>query len=228
MLNRRNFLTTLGTVVAALGLPFKMPAMTGAVTTAAVPTYTGLSIAQIMATAFIPAYAAMKDGHEWADARLNVAMDEGRLIIRPLAASIEVNGIFYDVQQLNVPTCWTKGDEAKNEKQENKERFCASMIENTINAHEDLVCSALNYHNLIVSSGYRVEKGDVNQVVGQNAFYFLTYTAVVGVPKDVDLRTATIVDHSTEVDPIQSCNETGCTLHKIWELETDADSDPAI
>ena len=222
MLNRRNFLATLGAAVAALGLPFKMPVV-GAVSTAALPTYTGLSIAQIIAASFIPAYAAMKDGHTWADARLNRAMDEGRLVIRPLAASIEVNGTFYDVSQLNVPTVWTKNGEAKNENPEHRENFCATLINNTINSHEDLIAFALEDHNLIVSNAYRVERGDVQQVVGQNAFYFLTFTAVVGVPKDIDLRTATIVDHTDDpTEPLEPCRVAGCRLHKTFEIEPDA------
>ena len=183
------------------------------------------SIAQIISTSFLPAYAAMKNGKEWADPRLNKAMEKGRLIIRPLAASTEVDGLFYDVSQISIPTTWTHKDGAKNE--QDRIRLCANLLQNTLQIHEDILCSALEHHNLIVSSDFRVERGDILPVKGHPSFYFLTYTAVVGVPKNVDLRNASIIDHTEDpTEPIQLCHDSDCPLHQKAVLIEDYHENP--
>ncbi len=49
----------------------------------------------------------------------------------------------YDYAELSVPMVWSRGDEAKNPTENQKVAFVKSLIENTLNSHDDLIEQAL-------------------------------------------------------------------------------------
>ena len=177
--------------VPALAVVQRAPVVVAApaALTAGAAVYT---IAQIVAVSFADAYDVMKDGHEWADPRLNAATAEGRIIFMPLGAVVRVNGVEYDIKQFNVPTTWTQEDEDRNPTENERIALTRELVENTIYAHESLIAKQLKKSNLIISKGYKVERTNTWEVPDTPAWYFLTYTAAACVPKDIDLRTADI------------------------------------
>ena len=50
-----------------------------------------------------------------------------------------ITSAVFDIAQLNVPVTWTKGDDAKNPTETQKIALVKSLLENSINSHDDLI-----------------------------------------------------------------------------------------
>ncbi len=99
----------------------------------------------------------------------------------------------YDPAELSVPITWSKADEAKNPTQNQKVDFVASLLDNGINSHDDLIEQAifststngfLGFQTLIPDSG-QASPGGIDSSVEA---WWRNYAA------DVDLTSTTTIE----------------------------------
>ena len=120
----------------------------------------GLTIGQILATAFPAVKAHMLDGHDWVAPELRKAARSGRIGLQSLGAVVEG----YPVYELSIPIVWSARDDAKTPKEHQKISLVTSLLEHAFAAHDDRLLEKLGNGQAVASREYRYERGNIYQV----------------------------------------------------------------
>lgn len=205
-ITRRKFIGIVSAATAALAVPFDV---LGQITPGLLPTPIAPAsvriptIAEIIAASWEPALHEVLGGRPWSDDRLNRMEAEGRITRMPLAASLEkwftredgsVYRRTYDIQQLNIPATWTDRDEQQLNTVNKRVSFVATLLENVIYSHDDMLADYVpEGGHLVVSKAFCRERGEVQRIAEYtddegatypSAYFFRAYTACVIADKD--------------------------------------------
>jgi hypothetical protein len=186
MINRRTFITVTGAAVIASALPEF--SFAGSSPATPQPPQRLLSIAQILAASYPAVLAELRQGYSFISPVLNRAMQDKRIMLAPLGATVVVPGdphnLSYSILQLNVPLVWTPNDEAQMTTENARIQVVSALLTNGLDSLDTLLEDRLKTHDLVVSSEYLYDRGEVYSTVDTHAYYCLLYTAFAPVPKN--------------------------------------------
>lgn len=151
-----------------------------------------LSIDQILAISWDRAVADAKGAFSFVDDALNWAVENRRITVQPLGTHVETyDGRRYDIEQFSFPMCWSSKDELRNPTEDDRIDLVAGLIDNAIQAHDDVLLRYLErLEKIVVSDSYNYQLGPLveRQTLDDDArvytiYYRMVYTALARIPE---------------------------------------------